>query len=167
MERAKIRVARLSDAPHIARLHVAAWQSTYQGILSPSYLASLSWEDRAIRWKEILSLEHSMVVVLVDSQETILGFASCGSSRAIPAFDGEIYTIYMDKKYQRMGYGKELLLKCKDMLLNCSINSFYLWVLEQNHQARRFYEKNGGVEVGRKTEDIGGTSHIELAYGWP
>ena len=41
-----------------------------------------------------------------------------------------------------------------------------LWVLQDNHPARRFYESMGGEHVDEKTITIGGTDLIEVAYGW-
>ena len=41
-----------------------------------------------------------------------------------------------------------------------------LWVLKDNHPARRFYELMGGEYVAQKTITIGGTDLIEMAYGW-
>ena len=41
-----------------------------------------------------------------------------------------------------------------------------VWVLEDNHGARRFYESLGGELVGRKTVVIGGADLVEVSYGW-
>jgi hypothetical protein len=36
-----------------------------------------------------------------------------------------------------------------------------LWVLEQNHPARRFYEGLGGIKIAEKRSKL-----FEIAYGW-
>ena len=44
--------------------------------------------------------------------------------------------------------------------------SLCLWVLEENANARRFYERLGGALVGEKVEVDGGYEFNEVAYGW-
>ncbi|MFN8538235.1 MAG: hypothetical protein U0232_12255 [Thermomicrobiales bacterium] len=45
--------------------------------------------------------------------------------------------------------------------------SLLLWVLDTNATGRGFYEALGGVPVGEKTEELGGATIREVAYGWP
>jgi hypothetical protein len=41
-----------------------------------------------------------------------------------------------------------------------------LWVLMENHPARRFYESLGGIVVGEGGFRLGGAWLSETAYGW-
>jgi hypothetical protein len=43
----------------------------------------------------------------------------------------------------------------------------FLWVLEANAPARRFYETLGGALVRDQPIEIGGVIFTEVAYGWP
>ena len=45
-----VRRARLDDAKAIARIHVHAWQSAYQGIVPSAFLNSLRIDDREQIW---------------------------------------------------------------------------------------------------------------------
>ena len=47
-----------------------------------------------------------------------------------------------------MGYGRRLLNKCMEELKQYGFSKVLLWVLEDNHRARKFYEKNGFVYSG-------------------
>lgn len=47
------------------------------------------------------------------------------------------------------------------------IDNFYLWVYEDNYEARRFYEKMGGKNVESATyENPGGGISNTLRYAW-
>jgi len=41
-----------------------------------------------------------------------------------------------------------------------------VWVLVDNHPARRFYEALGGQELRTQPIEIGGVTLEEVAYGW-
>ena len=54
---------------------------------------------------------------------------------------GEIVSIYFLPDYIGKGYGRLLLNKCIKELKQCGFSKVLLWVLEDNHRARKFYEK--------------------------
>ena len=64
------------------------------------------------------------------------------------------------------GVGRLLVSAVARRLLVDGFRSMLLWVLEDNHPARRFYESLGGGLVGRETITIGGTDLVEVSYGW-
>ena len=47
-----------------------------------------------------------------------------------------------------------------------AIHSMAVWVLDNNHHARRFYEALGGRESSRFSSRVGGFPVVELAYVW-
>ncbi len=96
-----------------------------------------------------------------------MGFASAGQeSDDHEGFEGEIYAIYLLEDYQRIGLGRSLFQSAAKRLLDDGIKSMLLWVFEENHRARRFYEYLGGELVARKDVTIGGAEVVEVAYGW-
>lgn len=97
----------------------------------------------------------------------VIGFATCGPEReGNKTYQGELYAIYLLEEYQRMGLGCRLVSAVAQRLLADGFSSMLLWVLEDNHSARRFYESLGGERVGRKTITIGGADLVEVSYGW-
>ena len=108
-----IREARAADAKAIGRVHVAGWQTAYQGIVPEAYLAGLNPEDRRAFWQRILAEPDSKSIVLVaeDPQGRIVGFASGGSERdhEVAEYDGELYAIYLYPDARRQGIGLSLL----------------------------------------------------------
>lgn len=164
-----IRKASPADAPGIARVHVGSWQSTYKGIMPDEVIASRSYEQREALWSRVLTeqVESTFVYVAEGDGGHIVGFASGGANRTLDlAYDGEIHAIYILKQQQGKGTGRALMSAVACRLLKEGFASVLLWVLSDNHQARRFYESLGGRDVAERQEEWGEAVIDELAYGW-
>ncbi len=165
----RIRAAVPEDASSIAKVHVDSWRTTYAGILPAEYLAGLSYRDRESVWNRILSTERPAGGSFVAETDggNVIGFAIYGPEReGNRTYRGELYAIYLLEDYQRMGIGRPLMSAAARGLLADGFSSMLLWVLEDNHSARRFYESLGGERVGQKTIAIGGADFTEVSYGW-
>ena len=164
-----IRQARPEDARAIATVHVASWRSTYQGLVAADFLAKLSIEDRELMWtRTVADPRHGKTTFLLVAEDggSIVGFAAGGPERSgDPAHAAELYAIYVLEPAQRSGAGRRLTAELARRLVKAGLTSLLVWVLERN-PARRFYERLGGTEVGRKVARIGEESHEEIAYGW-
>ncbi len=163
-----IRTAEVTDAEGIAHVHVNAWLETYRGLMSDGFLDRLSVEQRAKRWKQTLidpnDVYHRAIVAIKDRQ--IIGFANFGKEQSgDSSFLGELFAIYLLKKFQRQGVGRELVKCVVQGLLAQDISSMLVWVLAENPY-RRFYESLGGVYLRERMIDFGGMSLHEKAYGW-
>jgi len=78
---------------------------------------------------------------------------------------GEIISIYLLPEYFHQGIGTKLLRASMDELFTLGYSNFYLWVLEDNRSARRFYEKNGFRFNGDTMQSvIGGKPLSEIRY---
>lgn len=143
-----IRKASFSDAGWIAKVHVDAWRTTYNGVVPDAYLASLSYGEREQRWRSRIENERNLVLVAEDEiAKQIVGFVSGGEVRSNdPEYDGELYAIYLLEGYRGKGLGRKLVLYLVKKLREGRYNSMLVWVLAQNPY-RRFYEKLGGKYV--------------------
>jgi ribosomal protein S18 acetylase RimI-like enzyme len=161
-----IRQALPGDASEIARVHVAAWRSSYVGLLADDFLASLSEVGYTDRWKRVIGDRASHVFV-VDEPEGIVGFASGGRERAGErGFEGELYAIYIVAGSQRQGHGRELVRAVTGALRELGLRDMIVWVLRDNAPARKFYERLGGSYVRAQPITIGPTTLEEVSYGW-
>ena len=161
-----IRPAKVEDAPAIARVHVASWQSTYRGMLPDEFLASLSESGYAERWKRVIGEGTSKVYVAEDGGE-VVGFASGGRERAgEKGYVGELYAIYVIDAAQRRGFGRELVRASVAGLRELGLDDMIIWVLRDNQPARRFYERLGGMYVRAQPITIGAVTLEEVSYGW-
>jgi ribosomal protein S18 acetylase RimI-like enzyme len=164
----EIRKAAIGDAQGIAKVHVKSWQETYQGIVSQEYLDSLKVEDLQPLWEKSLTqtAETSPVYVAVTTDGEIVGFASFGKERTGKfEADGELYAIYLLKKYQRERIGLKLLQAGLEELLGQKYDAMLVWVLEEN-ESRKFYESLQPVKAGEEEIEIAGKKYPEVAYLW-
>jgi ribosomal protein S18 acetylase RimI-like enzyme len=96
---------------------------------------------------------------LVQIEGQVVGFLTLGATRD-PDLDtsrtGEIWGIYISPGYWRQGIGGRLADEAERMLKSRGYEDAVLWVLEGNHQARRFYEAMGfGLDGTSKKIDWG------------
>jgi ribosomal protein S18 acetylase RimI-like enzyme len=165
-----IRTADVSDAPAIARVHVDSWRSTYGSLLPADFLASLTEDGYADRWRRFISERSSRVYVVQEgeAQSRVVGFASGGRERAgETGYTGELYAIYLLESSQRRGYGRELVRAVVAGLREMGLEDMLIWVLRDNREARDFYERLGGVYVRTQPITIGSVTLEEVSYGWP
>ncbi len=172
---ASIRRAQLEDADAIAAVHVASWRESYIDLVPAEMLASLSVDDRAKRWRNILG-EHdpetrTVAFVSCTPEGAIMGFGSCGLQRSPElveaGFDGEFQAIYVLRAAQHRSVGRMLMAAMARSLVEDGLQGGALWVLEDNQPARGFYDVLGGMIVARREDRRSeSTVFIEVAYGW-
>jgi GNAT superfamily N-acetyltransferase len=140
--RVVVRLAVIEDAEPIARVHTAAWQAAYLGILDDAYLATLDWHERAARWLHLLGRTDGSIVLAAESDGRIVGFATGGPSRdADDSAAYEVYAIYVDPAGWRRGIGSALMTAI--LAISPEDAPVSLWVLEANAPALAFYARHG------------------------
>ena len=137
-----LRPATGADAAAGARLHIACWREAYGPLVDPKLLeAHLDEERWALRWHEQI-MNGSPRLLAVHGAEPV-GFVTCGPSLHDDApVPFELYAVYVRAAWYGTGVAQALL----DAGLGD--RSAYLWVLEGNTRARRFYERNGFATDG-------------------
>jgi ribosomal protein S18 acetylase RimI-like enzyme len=161
-----VRPATVDDAQAVARVHVASWRSTYEGLLPGDFLETLSEAGYTERWTRFIGQGSSRVYVVEQNGE-VVGFASGGRERAGEiGFSGELYAIYIVDLFQRRGYGRELVRAVVTGLHEMGLEDMIVWVMRDNQPARRFYERLGGVYLRTQPTTIGQAALEEVSYGW-
>ncbi len=161
-----IRAATILDAPAIARVHVSSWRTTYEGLLPDEFLESLSESAYSERWKRVIT-DGTTRIYVAEADNEVVGFASGGHERAGEAgYEGELYAIYVLEPAQRRGLGRELVRAVVGGLRELGLADLIIWVLRDNHGARSFYERLGGVYVRAQPITIGPATLEEVSYGW-
>ncbi len=164
-----IRKAEIEDAPGLANVHINSWREAYKGILSDDFLDDrpLNFNSRLKMWRSILSKTQHITYLAEHDQYGVIGFAGAGKGRD-ERFNGygEIFAIYLLKKFHGQGIGFKMLQECFRDLKNNDLSKVYLWVID-NNPTINFYERAAGVRCDyKKTETIGGREIIEIAYSW-
>ena len=72
----------------------------------------------------------------------------------------ELYSIYVTPERWRHGIGSGLLIQSTKMLSEAGFASCILWVLAQNGNARRFYERHGWRSDGTERPVDGPISEV-------
>lgn len=167
-----IRRARPGDADAMARVHLAAWRSTYAGILPEGYLTSLSAERESLDYERgILQRRggHAGFVAIADGQEVagggVVGFITGGMSRRPGIAEGEVETLYLLDDFRDRGVGRRLMRAMASHLASLGAESAFAWVLEEN-PSRWFYARLGARLVAREAFSFAGQRTTQLAYAW-
>ena len=153
----KIRTATLQDACDMAKIHVQAWRSGYEGIMSAEYLRSQSVETRTEEWSEALSTSSPGINLVIELEEAIVGFCVYGPARDSDLShenSGELVALNISPNYWSMGLGSELIKHVISDSDKRMWQSLYLWVLEGNSRARRLYEYMGFENTGTAKTDV-------------
>ena len=149
------------DRMAISEIYEQSWKYAYKEILPQSYLHEI---PRGY-WASVIDSPGWNTLILLD-QEKMIGTCSFCQSR-FPQYKGcgEIISLYLLPAYMGKGYGRELLEAAISELAGQGYPEIFLWVLEQNYRARRFYEKFGFVKTEDVIEDeIGGRRVREIRY---
>lgn len=162
-----IRMAALEDAQAIAENHIRSWQEMYKEFIPESILQDLSIEERTQQWSDLI--KQNVKVLVIEVNHKIVGFASICAFRDAhgDGGKGEISAIYLHPDYWRLGLGTQLCLAALSELSSSGYKTIYLWVLSDNHQARKFYESLGFHNAGTtKMEEFyeGGALLEEVLY---
>ena len=140
-----LRPATVADAAGIGPCHLACWQETYAGLLSPAFFAGRTPERFTANWARMLDDPATATVTLAEVDGEVVGFAQVVASRDTPPVrDEELVTLYLRAAHHGSGLGQALL----DEVLADRPAS--LWVAEDNPRARRFYERNGFAADGAR-----------------
>lgn len=170
MSPVRIRAARPSDAPAIAKVHVETWRATYAGLVPDNYLVGMSEEGQTFVWRKLLARPARTETVLVaqaPDRGPVVGFGSYGRARPSGlSYGGEIYTLYVAVDWQGQGIGRRLLSGLFGGLVEARVSDAFLWVLTGN-PTRFFYEAMGGTRAATRQETFAGTLLDETAYAWP
>jgi L-amino acid N-acyltransferase YncA len=165
----QIRPATIADSPGVARVQVDTWRSAYRGMVPDSYLDGLDYMESAARWGRGFSNpeRRGFAFVAEDEDGEIVGFAVGGPQRSeVPGYEGELNAIYVLHNHQGKGTGRALARSVARELLARGMCSMVVWVLTDNHPARRFYESLGGVWLREGEFELDALILKETCYGW-
>ncbi len=143
-----LRPAVRADAEAIAAIHAASWQATYRGALTDAYLDGDILGERRAVWHERLGTPapNQHVVVAADG-EHVVGFA-CAFGVDDERFGTQLDNLHVRSARQSVGTGARLVATVAKWCAETHPGTgLYLWVVEQNEDARRFYARLGGADV--------------------
>ena len=148
------RAAVPGDAERVALLHADSWRRHYRGAYADSYLDGDVVAERRAMWSSRLADPAPADSLTIVAEE--------GGEQDAPRLAGFVHVVLdADQRWgslvdnlhvaygrQRGGVGSALLTRAAGAVAERAAGpSMYLWVLEQNTAAQRFYRALGGVRV--------------------
>ena len=153
----RIREATPDDAGAIAEINVRGWRAAYRGVVSAATLEALSVEDLQARFTGFMADpgRGSTALVALGDDGRVIGYTSFGTPRETSTDledAGEVYAIYVEPEAWGSGWGRALFAAAEDGLREAGFRRGFLWVLEENPRARRFYEAAGWRWDGARSD---------------
>lgn len=128
------------------RVHSLSWQESHRSFCPPTFVAERTPERQSCYLREKMG-RGSRVFLLVEDGEPMGVISVTGSL---------IEDLYVLPRHQRRGYGTQLL---RHVIPLCD-GQPTLWILENNHRAKSFYEAFGFIPTGRVNQE-GKLSELE------
>lgn len=142
-----VRLAVRDDASKLAKVKLAAWETTYRGIYPDNKFDNYDFEFNENKFKSIIEREDiDLYVVVADGD--IVGYMSFGVPlRPYDKYEQEIGLLYLLKDYRGYGIGKSLFQLANEMIKVKGYDRFFISCNKYNENARKFYEAMGGILV--------------------
>ncbi len=164
----RVREATRDDAAAIAQLHLDNWRGHYRGMMPDDALDAITYASRLAHWDGVFADGSEFVYVIEEGDgRQVRGIASGGAVlHDEPDYRGELYVLHVRPEMRGQGAGRALVGAIARRLADESIGSMLVWVLRDNHSARRFYERLGGQFVRAQATPFQGVMLPEVGYGW-
>ena len=150
----KIKKAELKDIGVLAEIHSVSLLAAFGEAFPEEIVIEHFGIERRLRGiRRELDLGSPVNFIVYDSEEPI-GLLSYGSSRYMEVDDDtiELWRIYFLPGFWGRGAAKVSMNLVLDVINKAGYKKVFLWVLEENIRARRFYEKYGFRDTGRTLE---------------
>ncbi len=140
-----LRRALPADAQTVGRIHVESWNVVYRGIMPDDVIARTDLAYRTRFWADRIADAEWPVYLIEEAGQ---GVAFCQMVPTKDADDdatrvGHITSLHVLPRLRGRGYGRALIDHVCDEFQRRGFAEVTLWVLEENRDARRFYEQRG------------------------
>lgn len=154
-----IRKACLEDASRLAEILIFAKRSAYRPIFQND---KVSFGEMQVLPLALSFINNPGLLegIIVFDDEFVKGFAN---TRLVSVGDTtmmRLVELYVDPFFQHQGIGEKLFLEVENHSKRISASDIFLWVLEKNRAAIRFYEKHGFVPTGERELEEGTSEYI-------
>jgi len=161
------RTASRNDAAIIAQLHAASWVIAYRGLLLDAYLDNDLPGERLTYWtKKMTQLKDKEFVLLaINAQGVAEGFISV-MDEPEAGYMALVDNLHVRPDLKGRGIGKALMQRAARVLTDSGRTNYYLWVLNGNDPAVRFYRSIGGEQADEKIVHFGGKDVKATRFVW-
>jgi ribosomal protein S18 acetylase RimI-like enzyme len=151
----------------IAPLHAASWKTAYRGIMSDHFLDYVVDGERHTHWRKKVRalIAGDGEILLASLEEKPVGFLCIEGTRfdEVDAHGAYVNNLHVLPGTKGQGIGTALLEHGARWALKRGFSQMYLFVFEDNLEARAFYKSNGWHAVERIMSELpGGALAAEL-----
>lgn len=170
----RLRLAGADDAEQIALLHADSWRRFYRGAYADSFLDGDIAADRRSVWSARLAAPANSRTVVAEDSSRLVGFVHVVFDQD-PKWGSLVDNLHVVHNHHRTGVGTTLLAHAaRAVVRHATVSEMYLWVLEQNMAAQRFYHACGAhrVETATVTPPGGNPARLngtprKFRMAWP
>jgi ribosomal protein S18 acetylase RimI-like enzyme len=143
----RLRSATADDAERVALLHADSWRRHYRGAYSDAFLDGDIVADRRSVWSARLAVPTGRVTILAELADRLVGFVHVVFDND-PRWGSLVDNLHVVNDQRRTGIGSRLLtVAARAVVEHATNDGMYLWVLQQNTAAQRFYLASGATCV--------------------
>jgi GNAT superfamily N-acetyltransferase len=124
--------------------------------------------DRLAAWRgRFAAVNRTDQMVLVDEQAGQMQGFACAFLDADPDWGSLLDNLHVVPECKGRGLGRQLMAEVANRLLKVDRTRLHLWAFEQNHAARRFYERLGGILTTSQAESAPDGKEVNVVrYCW-
>lgn len=144
-----IRLAKPTDALDMAEVGMRSWEVAYKDIIPEDYIREKN-ATRPEQYKRVITEDNENSYVIQYKGKTV-GIMKVDAPQDNDADDTfyELHYIYLHPDYFRMGIGTQAMDFAFEKARNLGKKIMTVWVLEDNVNSVKFYEKCGFVADGK------------------
>jgi GNAT superfamily N-acetyltransferase len=158
-----LRDARADDAGPMEELLVAAWQTAYEGVVDPAFVATRRDNDYAGKFRSMIeSGEYRLRVAELEGR--VVGLAT-GAALQAGAYDCETKGLYVHPEHQGRGVGGALLRDMMGHFRSTSRRCMIVWTF-LGVKNNGFYRAMGGELREEEQREYGGRTYRMAGFAF-
>ena len=127
-----------NDVEAIAKIYTDNWKATYQGLVSDSFLESMTYEHSKEKWLSYIHTDQQGAFVAVDENDMIIGFA------AYKPYDDLKDCLLLDSLHilqsvQGGGIGKKMIFTIGEYAYHKGYKKMSICIVKGNDRAEGIY----------------------------
>lgn len=161
-----IRICTEKDAIELQNISISTFSETFKDQNSPDHLhVYLEKAYHSSKLKKELA-DPSSQFFFIYFRDQLAGYLKINTGDAQTEAMGEdsleVERIYIKKRHQKFGLGKQLLTKAMELAQELEKEKIWLGVWEENKNAIGFYEKKGFIQNGSHSFFVGDDEQTDL-----
>ena len=150
------------DEAALAYIQTESWKAAFRGILTDDVLEQKTKLDRATAmYRRLLEQNTGHGYLLrVEGEPYCIAWWDAARDANMPGY-AELICIHSLPDRWRQGFGSKMMEAVLQDMTVAGYRKAMLWVFEENHRARHFYERHGFSVSGKVQQGLGAN---EVSY---